>query len=133
MDVRWTAHPAKHRPNDVLLVVAVVLIASWAVLASLGSVFLAALAAAILVASVSSFLVPTHYRLDDDGVEQRRLWGTRRRSWADLRRVQIGPGAALVSPTARPSWLDRHRGVYLYLDGADRDRVVAILKERVRP
>ena len=131
MEVRWTAHPARRRPNDVFLVVAVVLLASWAVMASLGSVFLAALAIVVLLAAVAPFLVPTHYRIDDEGVEERRLWTRKRRAWSDLRRAQIGPGAALLSPFARKSFLDRHRGLYLYFDGADRERVVAILRERI--
>jgi hypothetical protein len=65
-------------------------------------------------------------------VEQRRLLHTRSRRWADLRRVQVGTGAALVSPFARPSWLDRHRGLILYFDGpVDRDRVVGILRSKI--
>jgi hypothetical protein len=131
MEVVWTAHPARRRPQDVFLVGAVVLVSMWAVLVTLGSAFLAALAAVILVVAVAPFLFPTRYRLDDDGVEERRLWTRKRRSWRDLRRLQVGPGAALVSPFARPSFLDRHRGLVLYLDGADRDRVVATLRARV--
>lgn len=131
MEVRWTAHPARRRPQDVFLVAAVVLVSAWAVLVALESPYLALLATVILVVSVAPFLLPTHYRLDDDGVEERRLWTRKRRAWTDLRRLQIGPGAALVSPFARPSFLDRHRGLLLYLDGADRERVVAVLRERV--
>jgi hypothetical protein len=131
MEVRWTAHPARRRPQDVFLVVAVVLVSAWAVLVTLESPWLALLAAVILLASVAPFLVPTHYVIDDDGVEERRLWTRKRRAWGDLRRVQVGPGAALVSPFARRNWLDRHRGVLLYLDGADRERVVGLLKERI--
>lgn len=132
MPIRWTAHPARARPQDVLLVAAVVLMSSWAVLATLGSALLAALAAVFLLASVAPFLLPTRYVLDDDGVEERRGWTRKRRAWGDLRRVEVGPGAALVSPFAVRSWLDRHRGVVLYLDGADRDAVVATLRARVR-
>lgn len=131
MEVRWTAHPARRRPQDAFLVAAVVMISAWAVLVTLGSAFLAALAAVILVVSVAPFLLPTHYRLDDDGVEERRLWTRKRRAWSDLRRLQVGPGAALVSPFARRSWLDRHRGLVLYFDGADRDRVVEVLRARI--
>lgn len=131
MEVRWTAHPARRRPQDVFLVAAVVLVSAWAVLVTLESVFLSLLAVVILVVAVAPFLVPTHYVLDDDGVEERRLWTRKRRSWSDLRRLQIGPGAALVSPFARPSWADRYRGLLLYFDGANRDQVVAVLRERV--
>ena len=63
--------------------------------------------------------------------EEHRLGRTRSRSWIDLRRLQVGPGAVLVSPFAQPRWLDRYRGILLYLDGADREAVLAIVRERV--
>lgn len=128
---RWTAHPARRRPRDIALVTAVVLLTMGAVVTSLESAFLAILAAAIIVVSVAPFLFPTHYALTDEGVEERRLWSTKARRWKDLRRVEVGRAAALVSPLARRSWLDRHRGLILYLDGADREQVVRILAERV--
>ena len=131
VELRWTAHPARSRPRDIALVAMVVLLASWAVMVSLRSGFLTVLAAVLLLISVTPFLAPTHYRLGEDGVEERRLGRRRFRAWRDLRRWQIGPGAALVSPFARPMWLDRYRGILLYLDGADRDQVVEILRERI--
>ena len=131
MELRWTAHPAKSRPHHVALVAMVVLLSSWAVMVSLRSAFLAGLAAAILLVSVSAFLLPTHYKLDDDGVEEIRLGRRRFRAWRELRRVQVGPGAALVSPFARKHWLERYRGMILYLDGAPREDVVAALRARV--
>lgn len=131
MDLSWTAHPARRRPRDVALVAAVLFITSGAVLLSFRSLFLTGLAVVIVLASVAAFLFPTHYRLSDAGVEERRLGMRRTRRWQDLRRVQIGPGAALVSPFARPSWLDRHRGFLLLFDGADRDAVVAELERRI--
>ncbi len=132
MPLSWTSHPAKRRPQDVFLLAAVVLLSAWAVLVTLDSALLAGLAVVILMVSVAPFWLPTHYRLDDDGVEARRLWTRRRRAWGDLRRAQIGTGAALVSPFARPSWMDRHRGVLLCFDGLDRrDDVVAELRTRL--
>ncbi|MCA9677135.1 MAG: hypothetical protein H6709_05340 [Kofleriaceae bacterium] len=134
MEVVWTAHPARRRPQDIFLVVAVVMVSAWAVLVTLGSALLAGLAVLILTVSVAPFLFPTRYRLDDDGVEERRPWGRKRRAWRDLRRVQVGPGAALVSPFARKSFLDRQRGVLVYFDGLDaagRDRVIALLRARI--
>jgi hypothetical protein len=131
MELAWVAHPARRRPEQIALVAAVVLISAWAVLVTLESPGLALLAAILLVASVAPFLFPTRYRLSEAGVEERRLWTRKFRAWRDLRRVQVGPGAALVSPFARPSWLDRYRGILLYLDGADRDAVVAALRARI--
>ncbi|MEZ4366113.1 MAG: hypothetical protein R2939_07470 [Kofleriaceae bacterium] len=130
----WTAHPARRRPQDVMLVVAALLLTAWAVTAGLGSAYLAVLAVVILTISVAPFWAPTRYVVDDTGVEARRLGRVQARRWADLRRVLVGPGAALVTPLPRPSWLDRYRGVLLYFDGLDGDRraeVVAALRARV--
>jgi hypothetical protein len=131
VELRWTAHPVKRRPRDAALVAMVVLFSAYGVLAFTRSIFLAVLAIAILLVSVAAFLVPTHYKLDDHGVEERRLGRRRFRAWSELRRVQVGAGAALVSPFARKHWADRYRGVVLLLDGAPRDRVVAILREKI--
>jgi hypothetical protein len=133
VELRWTAHPVKRRPRDLALVAMVVLFSAYGVLALTRSIFLAMLAIAILLFSIAPFLVPTHYKLDDDGVEERRLGRRRFRAWKDLRRVQVGPGAALVSPFKRKHRLDRYRGILLLLDGAPRDQVVAILTERIAP
>jgi hypothetical protein len=127
----WTAHPVKRRPQDAMLVAMAVMFSAYAVLVSLESAFLAALAAVILLVAVTPFLAPTRYRIDGEGISERRLGRHKQRAWADLRRLQIGPGAALVSPFARRSWMDRYRGILLYLDGADRERVVTMLRERI--
>jgi hypothetical protein len=134
VDLRWTAHPAKQRPRDVALVASVVLLSTWLVLITLESAYLAALAAVILVVSVAPFLAPTRYRVDDEGVEERRLGRRRYRAWRDLRRAQVGPGAALLSPFARPHWLERYRGLMLHLDGLDdgaRAQVIAAVREKI--
>jgi hypothetical protein len=132
--ITWTAHPARRRPDQLALIAAVVLLSAWAVLVTLRSPWLAFLAAVILVTATASFLFPTHYRLDERGVEQRRIFGRKFRPWDELRRVQVGPGAALVSPFARPSWMDRSRGFLLYFDGLDdggKQQVVELLRARV--
>lgn len=128
MTLAWTAHPARRRPRDLALVAAALFLTTGAVLYSFESFFMTGLAVVIVILSVSSFLFPTHYRLSDDGIEEKRLGVRRARRWADLRRLEIGPGAALVSPFARKSWLDRHRGFLLLFDGADRGAVIGELR-----
>jgi hypothetical protein len=131
--ITWTAHPARERPRDLALVACVLLLTCGATLTAFNSLFLAALAAAIILVGVSQFLLPTRYTLDDWGVEARGLLRTRARSWESLRRFEIGRGAALVTPVARRGVLDRYRGIVLLLDGADRERVVEVLEERLGP
>ncbi len=129
--IEWTAHPARRRPQDVMLAVCVIALTAWAVLVGLGSPWLAAVAAVMLVVAIAPFLVPTRYRLDDAGIAERRLFVTRARRWSELRRADIGRTAALVSPYAQPRWLDRYRGLVVRFDGADRDAVVRVLRERM--
>ena len=131
MTLAWTAHPARRRPRDLALVAAVLFLTTGAVLVSFESLFMTALAAVIVVLSIASFLFPTHYRLSEEGIEERRLGMRRARRWVDLRRLEIGRGAALVSPFARKSWLDRSRGFLLLFDGADRQAVIAELERRI--
>lgn len=128
----WTAHPARRRPQDVALVVAVVCVTAAAVLVSFASAFLALLAAVILVVAVAPFLLPTRYVITDTAIAAERAFRRRERRFADLRRVDIGPAAALVSPFAHPHPLDRARGLIVFFDGGDRERVVALLRERVK-
>jgi hypothetical protein len=127
----WTAHPAKSRPRDVALMVAVIFLTAGAVMMSLQSAFLTVLAVVILLVGVAPFWLPTTYVLTDIGVEEHRALRTKTRDWKHMRRYHVGPGAALVSPFANPSWMDRYRGLIMYLDGADRDKVAQILEEHV--
>lgn len=127
----WTAHPAKRRPQDAMLAACVIALATYAVLVGMQSAWLAAIAAVMLVLAVSPFLVRTRYRLDADGIAERRLFVTRTRRWSELRRLEIGRTAALVSPYAHRRWLDRYRGVTVWFDGADRDAVVRVLEEHL--
>ncbi len=129
--VSWKAHPARRRPRDVALLAAVVLLTSGAVLASMESVLLTGLAVIIIMIAVAPFWLPTAYTLTDEHVSETRALRTKVRRWHDLRRLQVGKGAALVSPFANPSWLDRHRGLIIMFDGADRAEVIRVLEEKM--
>ncbi|MDQ3369777.1 MAG: hypothetical protein M3680_30525 [Myxococcota bacterium] len=133
----WTAHPAKRRPQDLMLAACVIFVTAYAVLVSLQSALLAVLAVVLLIAAIAPFLLPTHYRLDDELVEERRLFVTRSRRWSELRRLEIGRAAALVSPYAQRRWLDRYRGITILFpatgEGAERAAVIAALESRVKP
>jgi hypothetical protein len=127
----WTAHPARRRPRDLALVVAVVATTAGVVLWTFQSPLLTLVASVVLVVAVSPFLLPTRYRVTSEGIEAARALVVRRRRFAELRRIDVGADAALVSPFARPSFLDRRRGLWIWFDGTDRDRLVALLRDRI--
>jgi len=129
----WTAHPARRRPRDVALVVAVVATTVGAVLLSFESALLAVLAGGLLVVAVAPFLLPTRYTITEETIEVARGLRRTRRRLCDLRRLDVGDDLALLSPFRAPSRLDRWRGVVLFLDGSERERVLGLLRERLGP
>jgi hypothetical protein len=114
-----------------MLAVCVIALTAWAVLISLGSPWLALIAAVMLVVAITPFLLPTRYRLDDAGIAERRLWITRSRRWSELHRLDVGRASALVSPYAKARWLDRYRGITVSFDGAERERVIRALQAAI--
>lgn len=131
--VEWTAHPARRRPDQLALVAAVVSLSAWAVLVTLEAPWLAVLAALLLTISIAPWWLPTHYRIDDEGIEEQRWPRRRRRAWTELRRVDVGGRALLVSPFVRASWLDRYRGMTVQFEGGDRAAIVAAVRARLPP
>lgn len=126
--LRWTAHPARRRPLVGVAVVAFVGAAAVAGAHTLGPgmQWASPLFALVLLASVSSFLLPTRYELDDEAITVRHVFGARRRLLRDFRRVEFGGGFALLSPFVVPRTLDRFRALVLPLDG-----VPAAVRERL--
>lgn len=129
--IAWTAHPAARRPKDVMLAIFVIALAAYAVLAGMQSAWLAVIAVVFLGIAIAPFAMRTHYTLDDDGISERRGFVMRKRQWTELRRLEVGRAAALVSPYAKRRWLDRYRGITIYFDGGDRDAVIRELQARV--
>ncbi|MBK8173424.1 MAG: hypothetical protein IPK60_24245 [Sandaracinaceae bacterium] len=72
----------------------------------------------VLLGSVSSFLFPTDYRIDGEGIVVKHLLTTRLRLWKEVRRIEIGTKAALVSTMRIKSPLDRFRGLVIAFDFA---------------
>jgi hypothetical protein len=129
--MQWTAHPARRRPKELALAVAVIALTAAAILAGLGSAYLAALAVVVLVIAIAPFLLPTRYTITDEGIEARRALTRRSRRFVELRRLDVWRDAALASPFRKRTAFDRFRGILVLLDGADRDRVIELLKERI--
>jgi hypothetical protein len=84
-----------------------------------------------VLGTLSPVLSPARCRVDEEGVERRGPLGTVRRPWATLRRAATRPAGVLVSPYARPHWLDPYRGLLLPLPSRDRDALLADLAARL--
>ena len=114
--LNWTAWPARERP-----LAAAVLIGSALVLGALvgketkdGVLGLAV--PLIVLASLSSFLFPTHYRLTSDSVEVRSIGMARVRPWSEMKRMTVDRTGVFLSPFAGRHWLEAYRGMRLLFE-----------------
>ncbi len=116
---------------------ALVLVAAAVVLGVLiakgtGDSILGLAAPLFIVASLSSFLFPTAYRLTDESVEVRSLGVWRARPWGEMRRMVVDDAGVFLSPFEKRNWLEAYRGLRLPF-GGNRDQVVAYVEARLQP
>ncbi len=82
-------------------------------------------------AAFAPAFVPVACRVDGEGVAVRGPLGWKRRAWRDLRRLDVLPAAALLSPYARRHPLDAQRAIVLPLPAGDREELLALLRRGV--
>ncbi len=129
-ELTWTAWPARERPLAAAVLVLAAVVLGVLVARGTSDRVLGIAAPAFVVASLSSFLFPTTYRLTDESVEVRSLGVARARPWSEMRRMTVDRTGVFLSPFERKSWLEAYRGVRL-LFGGNRDQVVAFVEARV--
>lgn len=110
----WTAHPLAENPwpKSTALGGVVVAVAALASFSFEGSEY-GLLSLVVLLASLSSYFLPTHYQLGEAGVQVRHLGRSRLRPWAEFCRIDRCPEGIFLSPFSRPSRLDSFRGCLL--------------------
>ena len=130
--MNWTAHPLTDESwMKSASLVTVILVVAATVTASFGGIIYGAIAIGILVASMSRYLLPTRYCLDDEGLTTSHLIWTRRCGWADFRRADIHRDGVFLSPFPKPTRLDPFRGLFIrcFENGGD---VAAYVRSHVR-
>ncbi len=127
---RWSAWPARERPVHAAVLLACVAVLGVVVKQATNDGVLAVAAPLFVLLSVSSWLLPTGYRLTDEALEVRSLGVTRVRPWAEMRRMAVDEAGIFLSPFDRPHWLEAYRGVRL-LTGGNRDQVVAFVEAKL--
>ena len=129
-ELSWTAWPARERPLAAAVLVVAAVVLGMLVKKGTEDPFLGVAAPGFVLASLSSFLFPTSYRLTKESVEVRSLGVPRVRPWTEMRRMTVDRTGVFLSPFDRRSWLEAYRGVRL-LFGGNRDQVVAFVEARI--
>jgi hypothetical protein len=95
-----------------------------------GGWWAAALAGVFLLISMSRYVLPTYFRLDDSGVTARFLGHVSRMPWSDVQRLAVSRVGVHLSPFKQPSRLDSFRGMLLRF-AANADEVTRFAKDNV--
>jgi len=129
--LEWSFNPWRDRPQAAIAA-SLMTLAMCLVIASLGEPPLVRLILGLAVlGTLSPALSPARCRVDDDGIQMRGPFGTARRRWSELRRVATRPAGLLISPYARPHWLDPYRGLLLPMPARERASLLAALRGRL--
>ena len=110
----WEIHPLRweKRAKSVLLV-AILIISSLAAAIGFEHWFYGIFSCFVLTFALSRYFFPTHYMLDNHGVEYQHLNFRRRRSWTEFRSVEVHRDGVFLRSLDRPSRLDSFRGLFL--------------------
>ena len=129
--LEWGFNPWRDRPLAAIAATLMTL-AMCLVIASLDEPALVRLILGLAVlGTLSPVLSPAYCRVDDDGIQMRGPFGTARRRWSELKRAATRPAGLLLSPYARPHWLDPYRGLLLPMPSRDREGLLADLRGRL--
>jgi hypothetical protein len=129
--LEWSFNPWRDRPLAAVAAT-VMTLGMCLVIASLHEPPLVRLILGLAVlGTLSPVLSPARCRVDEDGVQMRGPFGTARRRWSELRRVSARPAGVLLSPYARPHWLDPYRGLLLPMPARGRESLLAALRGRL--
>jgi hypothetical protein len=126
--LEWKIYLAFRQPKKACAVIAAVLAASLLVWITSHSPLLAVLCLLLLVAAVSEFLLPIHYRLTERGAHMRNFLAVRSLPWEQVRRCCRGPQGIKLSPLSYPSWREAFRGIHLWIEGEEQERAVEIIR-----
>ena len=129
--LEWSFNPWRDRPLKATAA-ALLTLGICLVIASLAEAPLLRVGLGLAVlGALSPVLSPAGCRVDDEGVQKRSPFGTVRRRWSEFRRAAARPAGLLLSPYARPHWLDPYRGVLLPLPSRGRAGLLADLEGRL--
>ncbi len=128
--LEWISHPATANSKRTAWVIAFLLIVFLAVYLTTKSELLTIVAVFIMVGSLSSFFMPTKYRMDSKGIYIKTPGGKRNYNWGRFRSFYPDKNGVLLSPFKKPSRLENFRGVYIRFTD-NRDEVVRFIEKMI--
>jgi len=127
---QWLAHPAREQPGRAAVGAAWIVATSVVIYATTFDIFWTAFAGLFLILFLHRFFIPTSYTIDEEGISQLSMFGTRRLLWTDVKRFVHDQNGGFLSRRANPSWLDDYRGLHVAF-GRETDDVASLIRARI--
>lgn len=128
--LKWSSHPVKKKALISILLIVLLFVVWLVVYLATSSLFLTGLSVVIMLGSLSSFFMPTHYELDQEKIKIRFFLTKREREWSTFRSFYVDKNGVLLSPFAKPSRLENFRGIYVRFS-QNKDQVVDFVKSKI--
>jgi hypothetical protein len=129
-EISWRVWPLKRSVTRSILVLVFVILVLYSVQSFMGEAFFTAVLGVLFLAQLSAFFLPTHYKLDEDGVEVWRLGTAKKKPWTEFRSFYADSGGVLLSPFPTRSRLEKFRGISLMFAG-NRREVIDFVRSRI--
>jgi hypothetical protein len=129
--LEWRIFLLGSEPKRGLMALAVSAITLWFVHDFAGSAWITGFAAFILLASLSNFLLPTRYRLDETHVLIRNPLYWRRRAWTEFRAISHRGDRVNLRTLPHESRLDHYRGMLIIMDPARGGEILAFISQHI--
>ena len=127
----WRVHPARERPVAFCAALVVVGAFAWLSAELMEAWGWAVLGVAVPLAMLQRFFFPSHYRVDESGVEARHALSIIQLPWTQVRRFVHDSSGGYVSSRSRPSALDSLRGIHLLFAG-NADQAAARIRQEMQ-
>ncbi len=126
----WTVHPVRESAAKAALAIAAPLAALGLVYLLMHSLLYAVLGFLLLFASEFPFFIKTTYTFDAQGATMKRGGVAITKKWDQIKSYYPDKNGVLLSPFARPMWLENFRGLYLQY-GRHKEEILQQLERRL--
>lgn len=127
----WTVFPVTESKSKAVIAILAPPLAMLLIFLLMHSWLWAGLAFILLFSSEFPFFLKTRYVFDDQGVTMRRGGANISRKWEQINSCYPDKNGVLLSPFAKPTWLENFRGIYLQY-GKHREEILSVLNERIK-
>lgn len=129
--LKWTVFPLAESKTKALIAIVTPPLAMFFIYLLMQSWMWAGLGFLLLFSSEFPFFLKSYYIFDDQGVSMKRGGVTIVRKWEQINSYYPDKNGVLLSPFARPTWLENFRGIYLQC-GKHREEILKLLESKLQ-